>query len=172
MEKGVFTNTYVTVPGGIGSGDAGAIDAAKAAGLPTVDLRVHLDFWWSYPDRWPRLTTRWVWFVPLRGEGGLGEHCPRIADLKYMEKGVVTNTYVTVPGGKISILPDGCGSSHSAEKEGLENIVHELPTSSIWRRASSPIPTSPSQVARSAYYHCQSCGPSYCWNCMNLVKIK
>jgi len=36
MEKGVFTNTYVTVPGGIGSGDAGAIDAAKAAGLPTV----------------------------------------------------------------------------------------------------------------------------------------
>ena len=43
-------------------------------------------------------TTRWVWFVPLRGEGGLGEHCPRIADLKYMEKGVVTNTYVTVPG--------------------------------------------------------------------------
>ena len=43
-------------------------------------------------------------------------------------------------------LPDGCGSSHSAEKEGMENIVHELPTSSIWRRASSPIPTSPSQV--------------------------
>jgi len=39
MEKGVFTNTYVTVPGGkisIGSGVAGAIDAAKAAGLPTV----------------------------------------------------------------------------------------------------------------------------------------
>ena len=39
MEKGVFTNTYVTVPGGkisIGSGVAGAIDAVKAAGLPTV----------------------------------------------------------------------------------------------------------------------------------------
>merc|ERR1712112_285102 len=39
MEKGVYTNPYVTVPGGkitIGSGVAGAIDAAKVAGLPTV----------------------------------------------------------------------------------------------------------------------------------------
>merc|ERR1712212_1138591 len=39
MEKGVFNNAYVTVPGGkisIGGGVAGAVDAAKAAGLPTV----------------------------------------------------------------------------------------------------------------------------------------
>merc|ERR1712212_175555 len=39
MEKGVYSNAYVTVPGGkisIGSGVAGAINAAKAAGLPTV----------------------------------------------------------------------------------------------------------------------------------------
>jgi len=39
MEKGVYTNTYVTVPGGkisVGSGVPGAIDAAKAAGLPTA----------------------------------------------------------------------------------------------------------------------------------------
>jgi len=39
MEKGVYINPYVTVPGGkitIGSGVAGAIDAAKVAGLPTV----------------------------------------------------------------------------------------------------------------------------------------
>jgi len=39
MEKGVYNNAYVTVPGGkisIGSGVAGAINAAKAAGLPTV----------------------------------------------------------------------------------------------------------------------------------------
>jgi len=39
MEKGVYTNPYVTVPCGkitIGSGVAGAIDAAKVAGLPTV----------------------------------------------------------------------------------------------------------------------------------------
>jgi len=39
MEKGIFSNAYVTVPGGkisIGSGVPGAIDAAKAAGLPTV----------------------------------------------------------------------------------------------------------------------------------------
>merc|ERR1712212_170885 len=39
MEKGVFNNAYVTVPGGkisIGGGVGGAVDAAKAAGLPTV----------------------------------------------------------------------------------------------------------------------------------------
>merc|ERR1712055_598887 len=39
MEKGVYSNAYVTVPGSkisIGSGVAGAINAAKAAGLPTV----------------------------------------------------------------------------------------------------------------------------------------
>jgi len=39
MEKGVFSNAYVTVPGGkisIGGGVVGAVDAAKAAGLPTV----------------------------------------------------------------------------------------------------------------------------------------
>jgi len=39
MEKGVYINPYVTVPGGkitIGSGVAGAIDAAKVAVLPTV----------------------------------------------------------------------------------------------------------------------------------------
>merc|ERR1719228_2346307 len=39
MEKGVFNNAYVTVPGGkisIGGGVAGAVDAAKAAGLPTM----------------------------------------------------------------------------------------------------------------------------------------